>query len=187
MRPPGRGIGCLIESVEAGDLANRTRDLLLAVGHLGLAGLEFKEDPRDGRLKLLDLNPRWGQGDSLAALCGIDMAWLYYSDALGAETPGADSYRTGVKWVQLRSYLRAAVAAQRERRVGLLRSILNLRGELHHSVLAWDDVRPAAWTLWDLTGGRFSRRRRSLHATARTGGAPDRDRVSTDARDGDSP
>lgn len=157
MRPPGRGVGCLIESVHHDALAALAMDFLLALGHLGLAGLEFKRDPRDGRLKLLDLNPRWGIGDSLAAVCGIDIAWLYYLDCLGLDFQVSSRYRSGVKWVQMRSYLRAAWIAHRQRHVGLVRSLLNLRGELHHSVLALDDLRPTAWTLGDMLVGRLSR------------------------------
>ena len=150
MRPPGRGIGCLIESVREEHLANASSEFLRAVGHMGIAGLEFKRDARDGRWKLLDLNPRWGQGDSLAAICGPDMAWLYYRDSQGADLEDAGDYRPGVKWVQLRSYLRSAAMARRESGLGLVRSMLRLRGELHHSVLAWDDLGPAAWTLGQL-------------------------------------
>lgn len=160
MRPPGRGVGCLIESVHDEHLASMTTGFLQAVGHVGLAGIEYKRDPRDGRWKLLDLNPRWGQGDSLAAICGPDMAWLYYCDSLGAKLQDAGGYRSGVKWVQLRSYLRSAVAVQREQGVNLVRTLLSLRGELHHSVLAWDDLGPTAWVVGDILGGRVLRRRR---------------------------
>lgn len=150
MRPPGRGIGCLIESVSADRLADIAGEFLRSVGHIGIAGLEFKKDARDGCWKLLDVNPRWGQGDSLAAICGLDMAWLYYRDAQGEELGAADDYRRGVKWVQLRSYLRSSLAARRETGVSLLRRALSLRGELHHSVLAWDDLGPTTWTLAQL-------------------------------------
>lgn len=167
MRPPGRGVGCLIESVRDDGLAARGMDFLLALGHLGLGGLEFKRDPRDGRLKLLDLNPRWGIGDSLAAACGIDMAWLYYLDCLGMDLDVASDYRAGVKWVQMRSYLRAAWMARRQGQVGIVRSILNLRGELHHSVFALDDLRPTAWALGDMLAGRLSRGPQSVAAAGR--------------------
>jgi predicted ATP-grasp superfamily ATP-dependent carboligase len=175
MRPPGRGVGCLIASVHHDDLAARTSDFLLAVGYRGLAGVEFKHDRRDGRLQLLDLNPRWGQGDSLAAIAGIDMAWLYYCDCLGLTPPVPDGYQPGLKWVQLRAHLAAAWAAHRERRGSIWRDFLNLSGRLHHSVLALDDLRPAGWMVRDMFTARLrsaARRRRTRHASSRRPSAP---------------
>jgi predicted ATP-grasp superfamily ATP-dependent carboligase len=170
MRPPGRGVGCLIASVYRDDLAARTSDFLLAVGYRGLAGVEFKHDSRDGRLQLLDLNPRWGQGDSLAAIAGIDMAWLYYCDCLGLRPSIPDGYQPGLKWVQLRAHLAASWAAHRARRASIWRSLLNLSGRLHHSVLALDDLRPAGWMVSDMLTARIRsalRRRRPRRASSR--------------------
>jgi predicted ATP-grasp superfamily ATP-dependent carboligase len=168
MRPPGRGVGCLIASVYRDDLTALTSDFLLAVGYRGLAGLEFKHDRRNGRLQLLDLNPRWGQGDSLAAIAGIDMAWLYYCDCVGLTPPVPDGYRAGLKWVQLRAHLAAAWTAHRTRRGSIWRSLLDLGGRLHHSVLALDDLRPARWMVRDMFTPRLrsvARRWRARHAS----------------------
>jgi D-aspartate ligase len=158
MRPPGRGVGCLIESVHLPELAAHTRRFLRAVGHVGLAGLEFKRDPRDGRMKLLDVNPRWGVGDSLAGICGMDMAWLHYCDCVGQAAELPHGYRAGVRWVQSRSVLAASWASVREGRRGLLRSLVRLRGEVHHSVLAWDDLAPLTWSLREMLLSRLTRR-----------------------------
>jgi predicted ATP-grasp superfamily ATP-dependent carboligase len=42
MRPPGRGVGCLIESVHREDLSSRVGEFLLTVGHVGIGGVELK-------------------------------------------------------------------------------------------------------------------------------------------------
>lgn len=159
MRPPGRGIGVLIESIRRDELTAQTARLLLAIGHRGLAGLEFKLDQRDGRYKLLDFNPRWGQGDSLAANCGMDLAWLYYCDCLGREAQVPAEYPQGVKWLQLRPFLAAIRSARRERKESIWRNLWALRGPLHHSVFAWDDLGPARWMVWDMLTARFKGRR----------------------------
>ncbi len=155
MRPPGRGVGCLIVSVHQEGLAARASHFLLSIAYRGLVGMEFKHDRRDGRLKLLDLNPRWGQGDSLAAIAGIDMAWLYYCDCLGLSPTVPDHYRSGLRWVHLRAHLAATWRAHRERRGSIWRNLLELRGRLHHSVLALDDLSPAGWMLHDMLGARL--------------------------------
>lgn len=172
MRPPGRGIGVLIESVHQEELAARAGEFLLAMGFRGIAGMEFKLDRRDGHFKLLDFNPRWGQGDSLAANCGIDITWLYYCDCVGLTPEASGSYPAGVKWVQLRPFLAAIRAARRERKESIWRNLWALRGPLHHSVFAWDDLGPARWMVWDLLTARFKGRRGRIACSA-TG--PDRD------------
>ena len=50
--------------------------------------VEFKRDRRDGRDKLLDVNPRaWGW-HALCQLCGVDFPMLAYREALrGAVSP----------------------------------------------------------------------------------------------------
>ena len=53
------------------------RDLGLALfGHAGLRGVanvEFKRDPRDGRLKLIECNARFTAANGLLTASGIDL------------------------------------------------------------------------------------------------------------------
>lgn len=52
--------------------------LLEAIRFTGLVEVEFKRDPRDGRYKLLDINPRvWGW-HSMCAAAGIDFPYLLW-------------------------------------------------------------------------------------------------------------
>jgi D-aspartate ligase len=164
MRPPGRGVGCLIESVLLPELAARARSFLDAVGHVGLGGLEFKRDPRDGGMKLLDVNPRWGVGDSLAGQCGMDMAWLHYCTCLDQEEEAPRGYRAGVRWVQLPSVLIASWAARREGRGSILQTLMHLRGEVHHAVLAWDDLAPLTLSVRRMLRSRLARTRPASRA-----------------------
>src|SRR4030042_1929504 len=59
--PGGGGPSTLRESVRDETLCRTTERLLSALGWTGVAMAEFKVDPRDGRPKPLEVNPRvWG-------------------------------------------------------------------------------------------------------------------------------
>ena len=48
------------------------------LGHTGLSQVEFKRDPRDGVLRLMEINPRLWQWHGLAAACGVDLPRIAY-------------------------------------------------------------------------------------------------------------
>ena len=57
--------------------------LLDRLGFHGISQVEFKRDPRDGRYKLIEVNPRLWQWHGLASACGVDLPWIAYCDLLG--------------------------------------------------------------------------------------------------------
>ena len=60
--PPDFGrASTFVETIEEPEVEEMSRRLLGHLGFDGLVEVEFKRDPRDGELKLLDINPRvWG-------------------------------------------------------------------------------------------------------------------------------
>ena len=59
------------------------RRLLHALGFHGISQVEYKRDPRDGSLRLMEVNARLWQWHSLAAACGVDLVQMAYRDAIG--------------------------------------------------------------------------------------------------------
>ena len=57
--------------------------LLRAFDFHGVSQVEFKRDPRDGRYKLMEVNPRLWLWHGLAASLGVDFARIAYLDLLG--------------------------------------------------------------------------------------------------------
>lgn len=64
-------------SVEAGG-----RRFLESIGFDGLAEVEFKFDPRDGKYKILDVNPRTWGWHTLGKAAGIDFPYLLWHQAV---------------------------------------------------------------------------------------------------------
>jgi biotin carboxylase len=102
---------------------------LAALGFHGISQVEFKRDPRDGRYKLMEINPRLFQWHGLAAACGVDLPRLAYCDLLGLPVPAAAMNGRGRRWA-ITFLAGEGPAFQRPPYVD--------------AVLALDDLRPAA-------------------------------------------
>lgn len=67
----------------------------------GIANLEFREDPRTGEFKFLEINPRpWGFID-LAHRAGVDMVGDFCRMVRGDPLSPELGFRTGVRFVRL--------------------------------------------------------------------------------------
>lgn len=64
----------------------------------GVAMVEFKKDRRDGRYKLIEINPKlWGSLD-LAIASGVDFPSLLFQMAVEGDVPPVTEYTTGVRY-----------------------------------------------------------------------------------------
>ena len=54
-----------------------------SIGYEGLCELELKRDSRDGRVKLIEANPRYSVTADAAPYAGVDLGWLHYQDLIG--------------------------------------------------------------------------------------------------------
>jgi predicted ATP-grasp superfamily ATP-dependent carboligase len=100
LRQTPRGIGtCRVgEAVWAQEAVDAALRLLAEFGYFGLSQVEFKRDPRDGRFKLMEINPRLWQWHGLAAACGVDLPRLAYADLTGEDPAEATMNGQGRRW-----------------------------------------------------------------------------------------
>lgn len=54
-----------------------------SIGYEGLCELELKRDVRDGRVKLIEANPRFSVTADAGSYAGVDVGWLHYLDLIG--------------------------------------------------------------------------------------------------------
>ena len=83
--PPLIGTCRVGEAVWVQDVVDAGLRLLRALGFHGISQVEFKRDPRDGRYKLMEVNPRLWQWHGLAAACGVDLPLIAYRDLTGEQ------------------------------------------------------------------------------------------------------
>lgn len=69
------------------ELADASVRMLRSVGYRGFANLDFRVDPRDGKPRLLDVNPRIGRPNYYVALAGINPAQVVVEDLFGEDAP----------------------------------------------------------------------------------------------------
>jgi D-aspartate ligase len=68
------------------------------IGFRGFGNIEFKRDPRDGVLKVIECNPRFTAAQELLVRCGIDASSLIYAIANGYP-PQQLRVRGGSRWL----------------------------------------------------------------------------------------
>jgi len=115
--------------------------LLRALDYTGLVEVEFKQDARDGRFKLLDVNPRvWGW-HTLGARAGVDFPYLMWLLLQGEEIKETHG-RPGVGWMRLVTDLPVAAREIIGGRLPLREYLSSFRRPLESAVYACDDLLP---------------------------------------------
>ena len=88
---------------------------LRSVGYVGICEIEMKRDTRDGRVKMIEVNPRLTGGGDAAPYAGVDLCWLHYLDLIGKNpTPVAPNGRD-FRHIDLRADVGAIFAYRRAR------------------------------------------------------------------------
>ena len=95
--PVSGGPSTLRESIWDPQLCESAERLLLTLGWSGVAMVEYKVDPRDGRPKLLEVNPRFWGSLHHAIVCGMDFPFLLYRLAMEGDVTRVEGYRVGVR------------------------------------------------------------------------------------------
>jgi len=98
MDPPLLANTCCDVTIRPDDVPDAiaaARRLVSAIGYRGVFSVEFKLDARDGRHKIIEVNPRLFWLTSHIAAAGLDLPWMSYLDAQELPVPMADRYRIG--------------------------------------------------------------------------------------------
>lgn len=144
-----------VESVDDPGVVEPAVRLLGAMRFSGLVEVEFKRDPRDGKFKVLDVNPRvWGW-HTLAARAGIDFPYLAWLLANRAPVPEAKGL-AGSRWIRFGADLPMAIQEILGGRLSFRKYLSSLWGSREWSMFAWDDMLPGilALPIFVLMAGR---------------------------------
>jgi D-aspartate ligase len=140
------GCATFVRAVEEPEVVEISGHFLRGIGYTGLVEIEFKRDPRDGRYKLLDVNPRTWAWHSLSRRAGIDFPYLAWLQISGAPVPPARA-QAGVAWVHAARDIIAAYLEIRRGRLSLAEYARSLRGPLEFAAFAPDDPFPGCMDL----------------------------------------
>jgi predicted ATP-grasp superfamily ATP-dependent carboligase len=86
------------EAFWSDELAELSLALVRQLGLHGFVEVEFKRDPRDRQLKLIEVNTRLWQWHGLASACGVDFPVIAYEHLTTGFAPPASVYRGSRRW-----------------------------------------------------------------------------------------
>ena len=178
--PPLVGTGSVVEATEVDEVLALSLRLLRALGHRGLAEVEFKYDSATRTFFLIEVNPRHWDQHELGTLVGVNLSLIAYQDMTDASVRSVQpAYRTGqqYKWVAERELLLGiadSLSHERRRQSGLsaLRAVGTvlreaaalLRGERVFALMRLRDPMPSLLMClrlladgWNFLGRRSSR------------------------------
>ena len=113
--PPGFGSASLVASAADEETRELSERLLTGIGFRGIAAAEFKRDPRDGRLKAIEVNARPSLWFAASTAAGRTVALAAYRDLAGETPPPETPQRNGVRWRYILKDLYAALFYLRSR------------------------------------------------------------------------
>lgn len=130
--------------------------LVQGIKYRGVVSPEFKRDPVDGQLKLMEVNPRSILTTGLAVASGMDIPYIAYRDSKGDPVEEVKSFRPGVKWISFDRDLKAFLAYWRTGRLDLAGWLASWRGKRRFAFYRADDPLPACIGLWQFATSEFS-------------------------------
>lgn len=131
-----------VETTEHPQVVELAERFLRGINYYGLVEIEFKQDPRDGEFKLLDVNARTWGFHRLGAAAGVDFPYILYADQVGQSVDGR-SAKAGVGWMRLVTDLPTVAAGLWNRDFGFGSYWESLRRTGIESVFCAEDVVPS--------------------------------------------
>jgi D-aspartate ligase len=80
------GCATIVEPVIDEEIERVCNHFLSSLGYIGLCEIEVKRDSRDGRLLLIEVNPRFSGTGDCASYTGVETGFIHYLDLIG-QTP----------------------------------------------------------------------------------------------------
>ena len=130
-----------VETVNIPQLEQIGTKFLTAINYYGIAEVEYKQDPRDGEYKLLEINPRiWGW-HTISRKSGVSLTYLLFEDIIGNEI-NTDGFKEGIKWIRLTTDIPLGIQEILKGNLKLKDYVRSLQGQKEFAVLSIKDPLP---------------------------------------------
>lgn len=141
--PPRFGTSSMAQSRWDPEVAGLSLAVLRALRYRGYGSVEFKRDPRDNTLRIIEVTGRTWYPHGLATASGVNLPYLAYCDLLELPVERPQGFVEGLKWIDEDRDLRAALRHRAEGRFAVGAWIASYRGRRTWAISAVDDPRPA--------------------------------------------
>jgi D-aspartate ligase len=132
-----------VETIEHPEIEELSERFLRAIDYYGLVEVEFKQDPRDGQFKLLDVNARTWGFHSIGTPAGVDFPYLLYADQVGQPTDRRRA-KAAVGWLRAVTDFPTALSDLWAGELSLRSYWSSLRNTRAESVFCLQDPLPSA-------------------------------------------
>jgi D-aspartate ligase len=137
--PSAYGFSTAVVITDSPDVRDAGRECARRLELRGVAKFDFKRGP-DGRLHLLEVNPRFNLWHHPGAVAGVNLPAIVHADLTGVPRPPGTRARPGVRWCHPAHDPRAA----RQAGMAPLRWLVSAVRYEAKSGFAWDDPLPLA-------------------------------------------
>jgi len=140
---PANGMMCFGRTEEHPGLEQAARQLLERLDYRGLASLEFKYSPQDGRFYFIEVNARLPWYNSLFADSGVNLPALAYADLTGEPAPSPVPLpRDRVHWMCVENNLKTLLRCEPRPSPAWLRFLADVSITQSFAWLNWRDPLP---------------------------------------------
>ena len=136
------GTATFAESIFIPAILEEATPLVKALDYTGTCEIEFLLDKRDGKYKLIEINPRTWLWVGLAKACGVDYAKFMYNYLNGIPQEYPKSYQTGIKWINWLTDTVYGMKAISKGFITIPEYIKSLRGKKVKAIWSWSDLMP---------------------------------------------
>lgn len=145
--PTEFGVGSCVESIYDKELIALGLKFFREINYRGVGSIEFKRDERDGKLKLIELNPRYWQQNYLATVCGVNFPLIQYLDLIGQNPKPQTKFRIGVKWLDPIADFQSSWDYFKRGKLTPWQWFKSIKGTKTIANFAWDDWGPFLKTI----------------------------------------
>ena len=131
-----------VETLDFPEIEELSERFLKAIDYYGLVEVEFKQDPRDGKFKLLDVNARTWGFHSIGEPAGVDFPYLLFADQVGQKVAPSRA-RAEVGWLRLVTDVPTALSDMLHGHLKLRDYFQSLRRTRVESVFSAKDPMPS--------------------------------------------
>lgn len=96
--PPGFGSASLVQSHPEPETIEVAETFLMTLGYRGIGAVEFKRHPKDGKLRIIEVNPRPSLWFSVSTAAGVTVTATAVADMTNRPMPNMTAQRDGIRW-----------------------------------------------------------------------------------------
>ncbi len=161
--PVEYGQSCALRLTDYPGIVEMSLNLLKRIRYKGPIKIDYKLDPRSGKLYLLELNPtRYNMWHYLGARGGVNLPALAYQYMMGKPvTAPLTTWRKDIVWFNVFDDLRAFWDLKKAGKITIREWLSSYRGKRIYKTWAADDVKPA-WYGFRMTMKGLLRRLKRL-------------------------